>query len=120
MYCSRCGREIPDDSAFCPECGNPTNSNYSQQINYSQNQSDYSQNQSSYSDKNVQDDPNTIANIASCCFPIVGLVLYLVWKDSKPKSASAVCKWAIGGLVAGVIIYILAAAVGAATAFSGF
>jgi uncharacterized membrane protein YhaH (DUF805 family)/predicted RNA-binding Zn-ribbon protein involved in translation (DUF1610 family) len=21
MYCSRCGKEIPDDSVFCPECG---------------------------------------------------------------------------------------------------
>ena len=21
MYCSMCGKEIPDDSLFCPECG---------------------------------------------------------------------------------------------------
>lgn len=21
MFCSKCGSEIPDDSAFCPECG---------------------------------------------------------------------------------------------------
>ncbi|MCR5235340.1 MAG: zinc ribbon domain-containing protein [Lachnospiraceae bacterium] len=22
MFCDNCGKEIPDDSAFCPECGN--------------------------------------------------------------------------------------------------
>lgn len=22
MYCSSCGKQIPDDSVFCPECGN--------------------------------------------------------------------------------------------------
>ncbi len=24
MFCSKCGKEIPDDSAFCPFCGEPT------------------------------------------------------------------------------------------------
>ena len=27
MYCKKCGKEIPDDSAFCPYCGNVTNAN---------------------------------------------------------------------------------------------
>lgn len=27
MYCSRCGKEIPDDSMFCPECGQRVKSN---------------------------------------------------------------------------------------------
>ena len=22
MYCSKCGKEIPEESVFCPECGN--------------------------------------------------------------------------------------------------
>ena len=25
-YCSKCGKELEDDAAFCPACGNPTNS----------------------------------------------------------------------------------------------
>lgn len=25
MYCRKCGREIPDDSAMCGYCGTPTN-----------------------------------------------------------------------------------------------
>ena len=23
MYCSKCGKKIPNDASFCPECGNP-------------------------------------------------------------------------------------------------
>lgn len=22
MFCSKCGKEIPNESVFCPECGN--------------------------------------------------------------------------------------------------
>lgn len=29
MKCKNCGKEFPDDSAFCPNCGNITNSNKS-------------------------------------------------------------------------------------------
>lgn len=32
MYCSRCGKEIPDDSMFCPECGQRVEGN-NQNIN---------------------------------------------------------------------------------------
>ncbi len=39
--------------------------------------------------------------ILGCCFPIVGLILFLVWRDTKPKSAKSA---GIGALAA-VIIY---------------
>ena len=41
--------------------------------------------------------------ILGCCIPIVGLVLFLVWKDTKPRTAKAA---GIGALVA-VILYAL-------------
>ncbi len=104
MFCSKCGKSIPDDVIFCPECGNTTN-----QQSMGNTQNTYNNGQPI-----VNDDPNTLANIASCCFPIVGLVLYLVWKDTKPKSSSAVCKWAIGGVVAFVLIYVICIILGVA------
>lgn len=113
MYCSKCGKSIPDNSAFCPECGNVAGSTSQQPLNFNQNSNGYSQ-------PIITDVPNTLANIASCCFPVVGLVLYLVWKDTKPQSASSVCKWTIGGLVAGVVIYIAAFVLGILGAAAGY
>ncbi len=45
--------------------------------------------------------------ILGCCIPIVGLVLWLVWKDQKPRTAKAA---GIGALVAvglGALYYVL-------------
>jgi uncharacterized membrane protein YvbJ len=113
MYCSKCGKIIPDNSAFCSECGNVTAANAQQPANFSQNFNGYSQ-------PIIQDTPNTLANIASCCFPVVGLVLYLVWKDTKPQSASSVCKWTVGGLIGGVLIYVLFFIIGMLGAASSY
>ncbi|HAX72764.1 MAG TPA: zinc ribbon domain-containing protein, partial [Firmicutes bacterium] len=30
------------------------------------------------------DNPSHFAGVVSCFFPIVGLVLYFMWKDDKP------------------------------------
>lgn len=42
-----------------------------------------------------------------CCIPIVGLILFLVWKDNKPKTAKAAGIGAIVGVVVCVVAYIL-------------
>ena len=56
----------------------------------------------------VQDNGGIGWGLLGCCIPIAGLVLYLVWKDQKPKTAKAA---GIGALVAvglSVFWYILA------------
>ena len=35
--------------------------------------------------------------IASCCFPLLGAILYFVWKDSKPQAAKDTCTFALVG-----------------------
>lgn len=53
--------------------------------------------------------------LLGCCIPIVGLILFLVWKDSRPNTAKSA---GIGALVAVVCImiwYILVFAVGIGT-----
>ncbi len=37
----------------------------------------------------------------ACCVPVAGLVLYLVWKDTKPRTAKAA---GIGALVSVVLV----------------
>ena len=39
--------------------------------------------------------------LLGCCVPVAGLVLYLVWKDTKPRTAKAA---GIGALVSVVLV----------------
>lgn len=113
MYCRECGAQIsvnakicancgvrPLNSAnFCNACGSETKEEQEMCINCGTRLK---------TRNNAHDTPSIFANVAACCFPLVGLILYFVWKEEKPKSASAVCKWAIIGFVLGFILYGLA------------
>ena len=50
--------------------------------------------------------------LLGCCVPIAGLVLFLVWKDVKPKTAKAVGIGALVSVCIGVLYYVLIAALG--------
>lgn len=45
--------------------------------------------------------------ILSFFFPIVGLILFIVWKDSKPKSSSAAGKGALIGVIVGAVFAVI-------------
>lgn len=45
--------------------------------------------------------------LLGCCVPIVGLVLFLVWRDEKPRTAKAAGIGALVSVVASIVIYIL-------------
>ncbi len=45
--------------------------------------------------------------LLGCCIPIVGLVLFLVWKDQKPKTAKAAGIGALVSVILGVLSYIV-------------
>lgn len=42
-----------------------------------------------------------------CCIPVVGLILFLVWKDQKPKTAKAAGVGALVSVIAGVVFSVL-------------
>jgi hypothetical protein len=50
--------------------------------------------------------------LLGCCIPIVGLVLFLVWKDTKPKTAKAAGIGALVSVILIVVWYILMAVLG--------
>ena len=72
MYCKNCGREIDSAANVCPYCGTPQNA------------------------AAVNDNDGILWGLLGCCIPVVGLVLFLVWKDTKPRTAKAA---GIGALV---------------------
>ena len=81
MFCNNCGKEIPDNSVACQNCGAPTN--------------------------NQLDSGNPGYFFLGCCIPIAGIILYFVWKDQKPKTAKKCIIGALASIIASVIFYIL-------------
>lgn len=84
MFCRNCGKEIDDKAVVCIHCGVSANPN-----------------------GDVVDNGGFGWGLLGCCIPLVGLVLFLVWKDSKPKTAKSA---GIGALIAfggGILIYVI-------------
>lgn len=98
MYCKNCGAPIADGATFCAKCSNSvdSNPNYYSDTYRSDN----------FINKPV-DNPSHAAGVVSCCFPVVGLILYFLWKDEKPNSAKLVCYWMIGGIALWILFYLL-------------
>lgn len=70
MFCKNCGAEIDDKAAICPNCGVPQ--------------------------KDINDSGSAGWGILGCCIPVLGAVLYLVWRNTKPNNAKSA---GIGALV---------------------
>lgn len=91
MYCNNCGSNIDDNSSVCPNCG------------------------ASINGSGVSGSPDNggfLWGLLGCCVPIAGLVLFLVWKDVKPKTAKAVGIGALVSVCIGVLYYVLIATLG--------
>lgn len=58
-------------------------------------------------ENNVNDKGGFLWGLLGCCIPIVGLILFLVWKDQKPKTAKAAGIGALVSVVIGILYYII-------------
>ena len=96
-FCKNCGNQIEDNAATCPNCGAPQNTT-----------------------PQVTDNGGFLWGLLGCCIPIVGLVLFLVWKDTKPKTAKAAGIGALVSVIIGILWYILVAVIGVGIASMGF
>lgn len=50
--------------------------------------------------------------LLGCCIPVVGLILFLVWKDTKPKTAKAAGIGALVSVIIAALYYIAIIAIG--------
>ena len=100
VFCTGCGKALALDEKFCSACGKerPTPVE-SAQPTYQQPvypQMGY-----------VQDAPSGGMTALGFFFPIVGLILYLVWKDQTPLKAKSAGKGALIGFIVGMALSIL-------------
>ena len=93
-YCKNCGSQIDDKAVICPQCG-------------------------------VQQEPVTASDdsgnigwaFLGCCLPIVGLILFLVWKDTKPNNAKKAGIGALVSVLISVAFYVATAIIGIGAAY---
>lgn len=102
MYCNNCGQQIEDNSVACPTCGAATAT---------------STNTTTEPKAPAEDKGGFLWGLLGCCIPVVGLVLFLVWKDTKPLTAKAAGIGALVSVGITIVYYILAFAVGMISAF---
>ncbi|MBN2541145.1 MAG: zinc-ribbon domain-containing protein [Bacilli bacterium] len=90
-YCTNCGHEISDEAVVCPNCGVPQKKVKATASN----------------------DTGSIGwGILGFCIPLVGLILYLVWKDTQPNNAKTAGTGALIGFILNIIGSIIIAANG--------
>ena len=95
-YCRNCGNELDDQAAVCPNCG------VTQETKPA-----------------VVDKGGFLWGLLGCCIPIAGLILFLVWKDTKPKTAKAAGIGALVCVIMSVVYYILIIALGIGVGLMG-
>ena len=93
-YCRNCGAEINEYALTCPKCG-------------AQQRTEPSAS---------PDEGGFLWGLLGCCIPIAGLILFLVWKDTKPNTAKAAGIGALVSVGAYILFYLLSFACGIGSA----
>ena len=92
--CRNCGAQIDDQAVVCPKCGVAQGAGMS-----------------------TSDSGEILWGLLGCCIPLAGLILFLVWKDTKPKTSKAAGIGALVGVLSIVVWYIVAIVIGLGAAF---
>lgn len=83
MYCRKCGKELDDEAVICPYCGCST------------------------SGGKVNDSKNMGYAVLGFFLPVVGFILWLMWKDEYPLRASSCGKGALVSVILSVVSSLL-------------
>lgn len=118
MYCRSCGNEVNGVTEICPNCGvRPLNGrSYCQhcavETRPEQEMCVKCGKILGYQRPPSNEDAPWLAKLASCCFPIAGIVLYFVWRDEKPIASNSICLWTVIGFTWPILFYIIALVTG--------
>lgn len=118
MYCSKCGKLLNEDDKFCSKCGeliNKSSDNFStenvvernEESNYSTfNQNINNSNPYTYV-KEKKEKANPVLVIVSFLIPIIGLIIFIVNKNDKKRTANACGVAALIGFIISLILSIV-------------
>ncbi|MDR1412375.1 MAG: DUF2510 domain-containing protein [Actinomycetes bacterium] len=100
--CATCKKTIAFDDTFCPKCGAQQ-----PELTTTELASVIAQVQTSSAQKPQDIEPNFGYAVLGFFIPVVGLVLYLIWKDDKPGPANSAGTGALVSFIFGVVIWII-------------
>ena len=118
--CPKCGASLAPDAAFCGICGSKLEPVVS--ISYPEESAEMPVMNTPQTSVNTpqpvagsyqtetdssQDKPSIGFNILGFLIPLVGLVLYLVWKNEYPLKAKSVGNAALFGVLFNVVVRII-------------
>ena len=89
-FCSHCGQQVDDNAVVCVKCGCAIEGNSIRTKNYAKD-----------------DAPSTGFAVLGFFFPIIGLILYLVNKDTHPQKAKSAGKGALAGFITGIVFSVI-------------
>ena len=108
MYCKYCGKEIEEGSAFCPHCGKEQQGNAGTDAGAGTGAGANGAPPYGAPQRPVeQDAPNGGFAVLGFFFPLIGLILYLVWKDTLPLRAHSCGKGALIGVIVEASVVVL-------------
>jgi hypothetical protein len=108
MFCSNCGSKVEDGVRFCPGCGKAIDSvPNGSGASLPPYQSTVTQGTVGAKQVSEQDKPSTGFWVLGCLIPIVGLILYLTWKDKTPLKAKSCGQGALVGFIIEIVFYVI-------------
>lgn len=87
MYCKNCGRIVDDTSSYCNNCGARIDNKPNADVS--------------------EDNSNLGFAILGFFIPIVGLILFLIYEEKKPKRAKSAVKGALIGFITEIVLAII-------------
>ena len=98
-YCTYCGSQLDDNALFCPNCGakqstNNANSTSGERSFFEEHAfgNTYSGRGAFSSNDPLVTERSRGITVLSFIFPIVGLILWLMWRYTKPGKATSAAK----------------------------
>lgn len=83
-YCTNCGSPLNDDKVICLNCGVMIPSE---------------------KQEHVEDNGSVGFAILSFFIPLIGLIIFLMWQEKRPKTAKQAGIWALVGFIIEIIFY---------------
>ena len=87
MYCKNCGRIVDDTSSYCNNCGARIDDKFNAIVS--------------------EDSSSFGFAILGFFIPILGLILFLIYEEKKPKRAKSSGKGALIGFITKIVLYII-------------